>query len=77
MAKPPSDATTRIGATQRAADKAVPNAAERVGVDEEWFLDNVRLNIVVAMRARDLSAAARSFELIGRHLSMFIDRKQR
>ena len=51
------------------------NAAERVGVDEEWVLRKLRTNAVMAMRAGDRAAAARSLELIGRHLSMFIDRK--
>jgi hypothetical protein len=61
---------------QRAADRAIANAAERVGVDEEWVLRNLRLNALMAMRHGDRSAAARSLELIGRHLSMFSDRKQ-
>jgi hypothetical protein len=54
----------------------VANAAERVGVDEEWVLRNLRRNAVMAMRRGDLAAANRSIELIGRHLGMFIERKQ-
>jgi phage terminase small subunit len=61
---------------QRAADKALANAAARAGVDEFWVLRNLRLNAVMAMRAGDRAAAARSIELIGKHLSMFIDHKQ-
>jgi hypothetical protein len=59
----------------KAIDKALMSAAERVGLDEEWVLRNLRVNAVMAMRAGDRAAAARSLELIGRHLSMFIDRK--
>jgi hypothetical protein len=54
----------------------VANAAERVGLDEEWVLRKLRTNAVMAMRAGDRAAAARSIELIGKHLGMFIDRKQ-
>jgi phage terminase small subunit len=61
---------------QRAADKAVANAAERVGVDEAWVLRNLRRNAVMAMRAGDRAAAAKSIELIGKHLGMFIERRQ-
>jgi len=60
---------------QRAADKVVENAAERAGVDQFWVLRNLRRNAVMAMRVGDRAAAARSLELIGKHLGMFIDRK--
>jgi hypothetical protein len=60
----------------KAVDKALVSAAERVGVDEEWVLRSLRRNAVLAMRAGDRAAAARSIELIGKHLGMFIDRKQ-
>jgi hypothetical protein len=53
----------------------VVSLAERVGVDEEWVLRNLRRNAVMAMRVGDRAAAARSLELIGKHLGMFIDRK--
>jgi hypothetical protein len=52
------------------------SAAERVGLDEAWVLRNLKRNAVMAMRAGDRAAAARSIELIGKHLGMFIDRKQ-
>jgi len=52
------------------------SAAERVGVDEAWVLRNLRMNAVMAMRVGDRAAAARSIELIGKHLGMFIERKQ-
>ena len=58
------------------SDKALVSAAERVGVDEEWVLRKLRMNAVMAMRAGDRAAANRSIELIGKHLGMFIDRKQ-
>jgi hypothetical protein len=53
----------------------VANAAARVGVDEEWVLRKLRTNAVLSMRAGDRSAAARSLELIGKHLNMFVERK--
>jgi phage terminase small subunit len=60
---------------QRAVDKVVANAAERAGVDQFWVSRNLRRNAVMAMRVGDRAAAARSLELIGKHLGMFIDRK--
>ena len=60
----------------KAVDKALVSAAERVGVDEAWVLRNLKRNAVMAMRHGDRAAAARSIELIGKHLGMFIDRKQ-
>jgi hypothetical protein len=60
----------------KAIDKALMSAAERVGVDEAWVLRNLRMNAVMAMRVGDRAAAARSIELIGKHLGMFIERKQ-
>ncbi len=60
----------------KAIDKALVSAAERVGVDEKWVLRKLRVNAVMAMRAGDRAAANRSIELIGKHLGMFIDRKQ-
>ena len=59
-----------------AADQTRRNAAERVGVDEEWVLRKLRTNAVMAMRAGDRAAAARPIELIGKHLGMFIERRQ-
>jgi len=44
-------------------------------LEQQWVLRNLRVNAVMAMRHGDRSAAARSLELIGRHLSMFADRK--
>jgi hypothetical protein len=65
-----------LAARTKAVDKALMSAAERVGLDEEWVLRKLRMNAVMAMRAGDRAAANRSIELIGKHLGMFIDRKQ-
>jgi hypothetical protein len=51
-------------------------AAERAGVDQYWVLRNLRINAVQSMRHGDRSAAARSIELIGKHIGMFVDRKK-
>jgi phage terminase small subunit len=61
---------------ERAVDKAMANAAARVGLNEEWVLRNLRMNAVMAMRAGDRAAANRAIELIGKHLGLFIDKKQ-
>jgi hypothetical protein len=61
----------KAGAVQVAA----LSAAEKAGVDQFWVLRNLRTNAVMAMRRNDRSAAARSIELIGKHLGMFIDKK--
>jgi hypothetical protein len=52
------------------------SAAERVDVDEKWGLRKLRTNAVMAMRAGVRAAATRSIELIGKHLGMFIERRQ-
>jgi hypothetical protein len=64
-----------LTARTRAADKALVSAAARVGVDEAWILRNLKRNVILAMRAGDRSAAARSLELLGKHLNLFVDRK--
>jgi hypothetical protein len=51
-------------------------AAERVGVDQFWVLRNLRRNAIMSMRHGARAAANRSIELIGKHLGMFIERKQ-
>ena len=40
------------------------------------MLRNLRRNAVMAMRVGDRAAAARSLELIGKHLGMFIEKKE-
>jgi hypothetical protein len=60
----------------KAVDKALMSAAERAGVDHFWVLRGLRRNAVLAARRGDVAAANRAMELIGKHLGMFIDRKQ-
>ena len=64
-----------VAGRQRAVDAAVASAAQRVGIDQEWVLRNLKLNALMSMRAGDRSAAARSLELLGKHLGLFIDVK--
>jgi hypothetical protein len=61
---------------QCAVDRAVANAAERIGLTEEWVLRRLRTNAVLAARRGDTAASNRATELIGRHLGLFIDRKE-
>ncbi len=60
---------------QCATDRAVATAAERAGVDQYWVLRQLRINATMAMRRNDRAAAARSLELLGKHLGLFIDKK--
>ena len=62
----------RAGAVQIAA----LSAAEKAGVDQFWVMRNLRTNAVMAMRRNDRAAATRCIELIGKHLGMFVDKKQ-
>lgn len=59
-----------------AVELAQLTAAEKARVDTFFVLRNLRRNALMAMRAGDRAAAARSLELIGRHLSMFTDKKE-
>ena len=61
---------------QRAADEAVASAAERLGLDEEWVLRNLKLNAMMAMRSGDRAAANRAIELVGKRLGLFLEKKQ-
>jgi phage terminase small subunit len=61
---------------QRAADKAVENAAEKAGLDTYWVMRTLRRNSVLAARRGDTAASNRAAELIGRHLGMFIEKKE-
>jgi hypothetical protein len=51
-------------------------AAEKAGVDQYWVMRTLRRNAVMAERHGDRAAANRAVELIGKHLNMFVDRKQ-
>jgi hypothetical protein len=59
-----------------AASLAQLTAAEKAGVDQYWVLRSLRRNAVLAARAGDRAAANRAIDLIGRHLNMFVDKKQ-
>jgi len=59
------------------AELAQLTAAEKAGVDQYWVLRNLRRNAVLSMRHGDRSAAARSLELTGHHLGMFVDNRPR
>jgi len=51
-------------------------AAERAGVDHYWVIRTLRRNSVLAARRGDTAASNRAAELIGKHLGMFIDKKE-
>lgn len=57
------------------AQRETLTAAERAGVDAFWVIRTLRTNAVMAMRHGDRAAANRAAELIGKHLNMFVDRK--
>jgi hypothetical protein len=59
-----------------AADKAMATAAEKAGLDHFWVLRSLRRNATMAARAGDRAASNRAVELIGRHLGVFIDKKE-
>jgi hypothetical protein len=71
---------TRIAELQgqktAAVELAQLTAAERAGVDHYWVIRTLRRNSVLAARRGDMAASTRAAELIGRHLNMFIDRKE-
>jgi hypothetical protein len=64
------------GMKTAAVSLAELTAAERAGVDAFWVLRNLRINAVQSMRHGDRAAAARSIELIGKHLGLFVDKKR-
>jgi len=59
-----------------AVELAQLTAAERAGVDQFWVMRNLRRNAVLAARRGDTAASNRAAELIGKHLNMFVDRKE-
>jgi hypothetical protein len=61
---------------QRATNKAVASAAERVGLDEAFVLRNLKRNAIMEMRSGDRAAANRALEIIAKHLGMLIERKE-
>ncbi len=52
------------------------SAAERAGLDSYWVMRRLRTNAVLAARRGDTAASNRATELIGKHLGMFVDKKQ-
>ncbi len=58
------------------AEREALSAAEKAGVDAYWVMRNLRRNAVMAARRGDTAAANRAVELIGKHLNMFVDRKE-
>ena len=62
----------RTAETQRQA----LSAAEKAGVDAFWVMRTLRRNSVMAARRGDTAASNRAAELIGKHIGMFIEKKQ-
>jgi phage terminase small subunit len=58
------------------AERETLNAAEKAGVDAYWVMRTLRRNCILAARRGDIAASNRAAELIGKHINMFIDRKQ-
>ena len=61
--------------SEMAAREAL-TAAERAGLDHFWVMRRLRTNAVLAARRGDTAASNRAAELIGKHMGMFIDKKQ-
>jgi hypothetical protein len=59
-----------------AVQVAALSAAEKAGLDHFWVLRSLRRNATLAAGAGDRAASNRAVELIGKHLNMFVDRKQ-
>jgi phage terminase small subunit len=58
------------------AERETLNAAEKAGVDAYWVMRTLRRNCVLAARRGDIAASNRAAELIGKHVNMFVERKQ-
>lgn len=58
------------------AEREVLSAAEQVGVNAVWVLRRLRQNAVLSARRGDTAASNRATELIGKHIGMFIDKKE-
>jgi hypothetical protein len=59
-----------------AVELAQLSAAEKAGVSHLWVLRTLRRNSVLAARRGDMAASTRAAELVGKHLGMFIERKE-
>jgi hypothetical protein len=64
-----------IASRTEAFDQTTATAAEKAGVSTYWVIRQLRTNATMAMRQGDRSAANRAIELVGRHLNMFIEKK--
>jgi phage terminase small subunit len=58
------------------AERETLNAAEKAGVDAYWVMRTLRRNCVLAARRGDIAASNRAAELIGKHINMFVERRQ-
>jgi hypothetical protein len=65
-----------LAARTAEAQRQALTAAEKAGLDHLWVLRTLRRNSVMAARRGDQAASNRATELIGKHLGMFIDKKQ-
>jgi hypothetical protein len=64
------------GQKTAAVELATLTAAEKAGLDHFWVMRSLRRNATVAARRGDTAASNRAVELIGKHLNMFVDRKE-
>jgi phage terminase small subunit len=65
-----------VAARSAVVQAAAISAAEKAGVDHYWVMRRLRTNAVLSARRGDTAASNRATELIGKHLGMFIDKKQ-
>ena len=65
-----------VAARTAEAQRQALSAAERAGLDHFWVMRRLRTNAVLAARRGDTAASNRAAELIGKHMGMFIDKKQ-
>ena len=74
------DIQRRIAELQRQRTAAVElaqlSAAEKAGVSAFWVIRTLRRNSVLAARRGDTAASNRAIELIGKHIGLFVDRKE-
>ncbi|MDD5168544.1 MAG: terminase small subunit [Syntrophales bacterium] len=61
---------------QAAVKASLDKTAAKAEISTQWVMDGLRVIAVHGVKEKDYSAANRAFELIGKHLGMFIDRTQ-
>ncbi|MBZ4251897.1 hypothetical protein LAJ57_13410, partial [Streptococcus pneumoniae] len=54
----------------------VDQAAKNVVLSREWILEQLIANGIAARNAGDRNAANRAYELLGKEMGMFVDRKE-